>query len=166
MKRINVRCPLISFVAASLRRGGPALWPRWGARRQSAVATAKRLCGMDSIILLATAVALSAAQSKLDGDAQAKFERALAYAEGTGMPRDPAKAFELFRAAAERGHAKAEQNLGTMSMQELGAEKDAPAALTWFKKAAEQGIAPSQDTLGQMYLSGTGTKKDCREAAR
>jgi len=78
MKRINVRSRLINVVAASLGRGGPALWHRWGAQRPSAVATATRLCGMDSIILLATALALSAGQSKTEGDVEAKFERALA----------------------------------------------------------------------------------------
>lgn len=55
------------------------------------------------------AVQLKAATS---GDAQAQFEVARAYAAGTGVPKDSAKAVEWYRRAADQGHVWAQDALG------------------------------------------------------
>jgi uncharacterized protein len=103
-------------------------------------------------------------QSAEKGDAQAQFELAWAYADGKGVKKDEAKAFELFKQAAAQGHAKAQHNVAVRYLIGQGTKKNPTAAFEWEKKAAETGIAPAEDNLGWMYLRGIGTERDCQEA--
>ena len=71
-----------------------------------------------------------------------------------------------WRAAAERGDAEAQKELGRCYYYGKEVEKDLREAVHWCRKAAEQGLAAAQYKLGICYDTGEGVAKDSREAAR
>ena len=87
-------------------------------------------------------------------DAEAQFQLGKAYANGTGVPQDFAKAAEQYRKAAEAGNAKAQNNLALLYDRGQGVAKDDVEAAKWFRKAAEQGASFAQDSLGTMLMQG------------
>ena len=88
------------------------------------------------------------------------------YFRGLGVKQDDARAAELFRAAAQQGHAHAQYSLGVMYSLGRGVEKDYKTALKWFRKAAQQGVAQAQFNLGVFYENGYGVKPDSDTAAK
>jgi TPR repeat protein len=62
------------------------------------------------------------------------------YYEGKGVTRDYEAAIQLFRPAAERGHATAQYNLGYMYQRGYGVTQDYKRAYMWLSKSASQGI--------------------------
>ena len=66
------------------------------------------------------------------------------------MPKDPAKAVELFQKAADQGNADAQNNLGVMYYSGEGCPEIRPRPTEWFKKAAAQGNADAQANLDAM----------------
>lgn len=70
-----------------------------------------------------------------------------------------------WRAAANRGEAWAQFNLGVCYDNGDGVEKDLREAVRWYRKAAEQGDASAQCNLGWCYEAGIGVEKDLGEAA-
>ena len=86
----------------------------------------------------------------------------MAYARGElGLAKDERRAAQLYKAAAARGDAAAQHNLGLMYMS--GGK--APKALKWFRAAAAQDHAPSLYNLGTAYAFGTGVPRDAAEAS-
>jgi tetratricopeptide (TPR) repeat protein len=63
---------------------------------------------------------------------------------------DYAEAARLWRPLAEKGDAKAQNNLGLTYRDGLGVLQDYAQALKWFGKAADQGDAFAQYNLGSM----------------
>jgi hypothetical protein len=94
------------------------------------------------------------------GDADAQVQLGNCYKHGTDVPRDYAKAVELYRKAATRGFPGAEYNLALMHLDGLGCQQDDTAAAEWFHKAAEQGYLPAQTNLAWMFLKGRGVAQD------
>ena len=93
------------------------------------------------------------------GDPEAEFTLGKAYDSGKGVPRDPKKAFEYYRRAAEQGNAKAQNNLAALyATGSEGVEKNEAEARKWLRKAAEQGVPLAQDNLGLM-LARAGDKE-------
>jgi TPR repeat protein len=62
--------------------------------------------------------------------------------------------------AAEKGHKRAQYELGMYYFNEGGVEKDDGKAFEWFAQAAAQAYAPAQYTLGLFYFNGRGVEKD------
>ena len=83
-----------------------------------------------------------------------------AFAEDTLL----AQIVEEGRAAAEKGDAKAQFNLGNYYEYGKGVTKDAVEAVKWYRKAAEQGHAKAQCDLGIYYAKGDGVSKDVVQA--
>lgn len=71
-----------------------------------------------------------------------------------------------WRAAANRGEAWAQYNLGVCYDNGDGVEKDLREAVRWYRKSAEQGLVAAQCNLGVCYEFGNGVEKDLREAVR
>ena len=71
-----------------------------------------------------------------------------------------AAALTKLRALAEKGDAKAQNNLGRMYDEGLGVPKDEDEAVKWYREAADQGHADAQNSLGVMYRTGLGVPKD------
>jgi TPR repeat protein len=73
------------------------------------------------------------------GDATAKFNLGLIYANGEGVPQDFTAAVSWYRDAAEHGFADAQYNLGTMYGSGKGVPQDYVTAHMWFDLAATGG---------------------------
>jgi len=69
-------------------------------------------------------------------------------------------------AAAERGEAEAQLDLGTRYARGEGVDKNDAEAAKWLRKAADQGLARAQLDTGVLYATGRGVPRDATEAAR
>ncbi len=86
------------------------------------------------------------------------------YANGHGVPRDEAKAVELYRRAAELGLPLAQFNLGYTYLHGQGVARDPAEGLRWYERAAKQGFVAAQFNLGVRYYTGEGVERDLGEA--
>jgi TPR repeat protein len=95
------------------------------------------------------------------GNPQATHDLAELYLTGTqGVQKDRSKALDLFRSAANRGHATAQRRLGEACLEGWAGERNAAAAAEWFGHAAEQGEPEAQFQLAMMHLRGEGLPRD------
>lgn len=81
------------------------------------------------------------------------------------MRGDFQAALREFRLLANRGHADAQFNLGSMYYNGTGVPKDLTQAAKWYLRSAENGQAISQFNVGTMFFTGTGFSKDLAAAA-
>jgi len=102
-----------------------------------------------------TAYELAANKSSVIGE----FDLGLVYEYGKGRPVNNNKAEELYKSAAERGHARAMVQLAGLYVNDkkLRDEKD---AVKWYKKAAERGDRNALYQLGRLAEKGIGMSKD------
>lgn len=75
----------------------------------------------------------------MKGDANAQKNLGYLYAEGLGVPRDPAQALAWYQKAADQGNADAYNNLGTMYGDGVGVKKDLVRAYVLFTQAWAKG---------------------------
>lgn len=76
-------------------------------------------------------------QALAAGSTEAAHQLALVYAQGlAGVPRDEARAAELFGQAANAGHRRAELDLGILYLRGQGVKRDLVQARAWLEKAA------------------------------
>jgi Sel1 repeat len=89
------------------------------------------------------------------------------YALGKKRQKEPdaAEAARWFRAAAEQGHAEAQNDLGVCFYNGVGVDRDVAEAAKWYRKAADQGYATAQLMLGMCFYDGGGVDEDFAEAA-
>ena len=90
----------------------------------------------------------------------------LPWSASAGMTPEEVKAFEGYKAKAEKGDAEAQYNLGLCYFYGTGVAKDEVEAVKWFRKAADLGYAKAQSNLGISYYDGTGVAKDEVEAVK
>jgi TPR repeat protein len=76
----------------------------------------------------------------------------------------PATEAEAVQWLAEKGDAKAQNDLGVRYRDGDGFEKSPVDAAKWFQKAADQGYAPAEANLGICYTFGNGVIKDPKKA--
>lgn len=110
-----------------------------------------RIIGLALALLLASSLSIWPATVL----AQTIDDGRKAYANG-----DYPKAFSIFKSLAEQGSSSAQNDLGTLYENGMGAPKDEALAAEWFRKAGEQGLAVAQFNLGVMYEIGRGIPKD------
>jgi TPR repeat protein len=89
---------------------------------------------------------------------------ALCYRTGTGAVRNPTKAAELFREAADGGCGLAQFQYGTCCLGGIGVPRNVEAALASFRRGAANGNSSSQFALGAAYEEGTGVPIDMHTA--
>jgi TPR repeat protein len=98
------------------------------------------------------------AMADQQGDAEGTHMLAGLHAAGEGVPRDPARARELYEKAAASGFRDSVLVMaGACLKGGLGlsdAERSSPAALAWIQKAADLGDLPSVDRLAIAYRKG------------
>ncbi|MFH0799001.1 MAG: PDZ domain-containing protein [Pseudomonadota bacterium] len=97
-------------------------------------------------------------------DAVALYNLALAYYQGSGVPKDMKKAVELLQRAADLNYSMAQAYLGMMYANGEGVPQDYAKAVEWYRKSAEQGNAFGQASLGVMYAKGHGVPQDYAKA--
>ncbi|MFZ6743829.1 tetratricopeptide repeat protein [Undibacterium sp. JH2W] len=69
---------------------------------------------------------------------------------------DFTSALASFKAAADKGNADAQFNLGLMFLNGEGVQQDYRQALNWFEQAASKGNVRAQVNIGRMYAKGKG----------
>lgn len=87
------------------------------------------------------------------GNPMAQFLLGIKYETGTDVPRDLARAAELFEQAARKGHKDAQFKLASMLEAGRGIAADRDAAEAWYRAAAFEDHAPAQYNLSLMLLS-------------
>ena len=75
-----------------------------------------------------------------------------------------AKAFPKLKAAAEKGHKKAQYRLGRCYDKGHGVAESDSIAFIWYMKSARQEYAKAQYQVGKSYKNGEGVKKDRQKA--
>jgi TPR repeat protein len=101
------------------------------------------------------------AEQALLGNADAQFTVGIGYAQ----QKDHEQAGDLFRKAAEQGHADAQYWLGQFLITGLGMPKDLEQGVSWTRKAADQGHADAQFAMGNAFYLGGGVSQDYAQAA-
>jgi uncharacterized protein len=87
------------------------------------------------------------------------------YEKGLGTDKDPAKALQLYRSAAEHGYAEAQNLMGILYATGTGGvAQDDKQAVDWYQKAADQNFAKAEKNLGDMYFFGHGVERDYKQA--
>jgi len=87
------------------------------------------------------------------------------YYQGHGVAKDPAHAFALFMAAAEKGYRPSQVNIGLMYQKGEGVARDMGKAVHFLTAAGEQGDLQATFTLGTIFRTGDGVEVDHRRAA-
>jgi TPR repeat protein len=107
------------------------------------------------------AKALSLLQSAID-DGQYEAIRFLgrAYLDGTLIPADFTKAFELFRFGSEMGCTESRHRYAECYLRGTGVEADIPVAVRILKENTKAGHPYSPCLLGALYLEGTKVPQD------
>lgn len=102
-----------------------------------------------------------------NNDAAGLFGLGSMYAKGEGTPKDPGKAGELIRQAAELEHLQAMRVVANaLELGQLGFAPDPAAAADWYLKAANLGDEISMQRLQKAYSHGQlGLQVDAKRAA-
>jgi TPR repeat protein len=82
-------------------------------------------------------------KARQQGSLDAITNIALMYADGIGVPKDPAKAFTWFRQAADAGEGAAQYNLALMYAHGEGTARDYKQFVRWLTAASEKNIVPA-----------------------
>jgi hypothetical protein len=88
------------------------------------------------------------------------------YANGTGVPRNPAEAVRWYQKAADQNLPAAEEALGIAYETGTGIGKNLAQAAFWYGRAADQGMRQAQANLGWLYATGQGLPRDPTLAAK
>ncbi len=88
------------------------------------------------------------------------------YSEGKALydAKDYAAALPKLKAAAEKGHRKAQYRLGRCYDKGNGTEENDKLAFEWYSKSAAQDYAKAQYQVGKCYKNGEGVDKDRKKA--
>lgn len=90
-------------------------------------------------------------------------EWATRFEHGEGVAQDYGRAMQLYCAAARRGHAPAQYQLGWMYANGRGVTRNDPQAAAWFRLAAAKGDAPAQRMLARLGDLPKGRRASCPE---
>ncbi|KAI8605769.1 kinase-like domain-containing protein [Dissophora ornata] len=93
-------------------------------------------------------------KAEQDSSAEDEYKQGLRFYSGDGVDVNRAEAAEIFRRAANMGHARAQYVLGKMYQDGDSVLRDYTKAAECFQKAADQGYAPARTGLGLSYLDG------------
>ncbi|KAG0250524.1 hypothetical protein DFQ27_009377, partial [Actinomortierella ambigua] len=98
---------------------------------------------------------------------EAQYKTGHCFIVGCGTPKNLGAGLYWLRRAAEKGHARAQNDLGWMYHRGLGTAnngRDDAQAMVWFRKAAAQGNPEAQFNVGWMYQNAYGVSQDDGEA--
>jgi TPR repeat protein len=96
-------------------------------------------------------IAITSSVALAQNDSQIEFENAIKFYKD----RDYHKAAELFRTAAEQGHAGAQFSLGGMYNNGEGVTQSTTEAYEWILRSAKQNYIPAILTVGEVYMGGS-----------
>lgn len=96
----------------------------------------------------------------------AQYELARLYANGTGVKKNPALAFETMLQTAQHGLPRAQWQVAQWYETGFGTEADPKQAFDWTLTAAQNNVLAAQEHLIEMYQAGTGTLPNEKEAKK
>jgi TPR repeat protein len=99
-------------------------------------------------------------KSVAGGFGKAELEKGFEHLNGKGVPKDEARAFALFKEAAEAGNRPAMGMVGLLYHEGKGTKADAAQAAYYWHTAALLGVAPAKRDYGIVRCDGTGIAKD------
>ncbi len=85
-----------------------------------------------------------------DSQSESLYTLGLKYLDGHGVKKNTAKAYRLFKQAANRGYPRAEYQLGILYRDGNGVARDKKEALKWFRLAAAWGDTDAQRALSKL----------------
>jgi S1-C subfamily serine protease len=94
------------------------------------------------------------------GDGAALYGLAFLYRDGKGVDKDPVKALDYLKQAAQDGILKAQVALAELYDKGHGTPRSPSAAARWQEEAARQGHGPSQLRTAERYLRADGVDED------
>jgi len=94
------------------------------------------------------------------------YKRAVNAYLGKGVEKDYAKAFALFKEAADRGYANAQHMTGVCYEYGKGTAKDLVQAFHYYLLSAKRGNLKAQFKVGIFYFYGRGRKRDFNKALK
>ncbi|MCC4586688.1 sel1 repeat family protein [Xanthomonas sp. NCPPB 1067] len=97
-------------------------------------------------------------------DIHAQLLLAQLYAEGRGIPADPAAAMLWYEVAANAGHPDAMNRLGRCHELGFGTPVNEALAALWYRRAAEHDLDWGMYNLAHLYASGRGVEQDQEQA--
>jgi len=175
--RVALLAALLAAATTARAQGGaqdvsPALAPAVAAYRSGDLATAEAnlrplaagnadaAAWLGAVLLDrgADREALRLIQQAADtGSAEGNHRLGLINAQGlAGVPRNEAKAVELFEKAAAAGHTRAQINLGILYLRGQGVTRDLVQARAWLEKAAASDDAQALYALGRALSDSSG----------
>ncbi len=92
----------------------------------------------------------------LDGQRDAQYDLACAYAEGNGVPKNQRTAFRWFQKAADLGDGEAMTAVGYCYLNGEGVEQDEDAAVLWLRRAEAEGSKDADRYLTGCMIYGQG----------
>jgi TPR repeat protein len=102
-----------------------------------------------------------------EGDIDAQFSLAIAYAVGRGVRKDLKRARHWYGLAAGRGESDATFNYATMVLFGEGGVRSALEGMKWLRKASREGSTDADILLGDLCASGAPMRAPAaRTAAR
>lgn len=99
-----------------------------------------------------------------DTRAEETYQQARAYYLGIQVVMDRQKALALFTRAAQAGHARAQNSLGSMYEFGEGTEPSDETAVQWYQKSAESGYWGGRLNLARKKLLGQGIRRNTSAA--
>lgn len=97
------------------------------------------------------------------GHAQSQFSLGLINHLGRGVPKDLAKAYNLYKSSALQDHPPAINNLGMMYLNGEYVEKNPAVAFIMFERASPE-HAQAKDNLARCFENGWGVEQDLEQA--
>jgi TPR repeat protein len=99
-----------------------------------------------------------------EGRPWGQFSLANRYADGRGVPKDVARAVELYQNAIAQGYTDAMFNLGWMYEHAEGVAEDKAKAFALYMQAAKADDSAGQYRVGYCYRNGIGVEQNFAEA--
>lgn len=119
------------------------------------------LCAIGASAIIISSIYLLVFKSHVNS----QYQQALKYSEGTtDVPKDEAKAFELFYKAANSGHVMAGVHLARCYRCAIGCNQDKAKAFDLIRKIAATGNEYAQLALVDCYDRGLGCERDQKKA--
>ncbi len=105
-------------------------------------------------------------QAAQAGDMEAQYQLGVQYLYGTDVPKDPAKAAEWFKKAADQGLVPAIRELGILIASGEGVTPNPEEGAILLGRAADELDPSAMYHLGLMFEKGIGVPEDKQKAVR